>query len=207
MADSGTVNCSVCWEHFSDTSISICDSIHSTCSDDVGRLFQSWIKKPSTARPQCSQTELNLRDCIRFLSKKTLEAFHDRLLVSAKTRDQAEGTAPNEREINSSRKTRPQRGRCEFIGPQHAPEVDLVHRQERPQCKGEILLREGSIHIRYVRDRFTATQANRPSCMCGEQFCYRCGHVWDRCEGNYVCVDMFGNVGQIGCDMPAVWSP
>lgn len=98
MADGDTVNCSVCWEHVSDTNIITCNSIHAICGDDVERIFEVWIKNRITHRPQCFQAELTLRDCIRFLSRKTLEAYQDQLRTSAEAGSQAEAAAPDDEE-------------------------------------------------------------------------------------------------------------
>lgn len=78
----------VCLEHVDFRNIVICNNGHAICGEDVERIFQSWIVRPSLTRPRCCDDQLNLRDCMWLLSRDTVQAYHDRLRAladSAKT--------------------------------------------------------------------------------------------------------------------------
>ncbi|KAK5938449.1 hypothetical protein PMZ80_009419 [Knufia obscura] len=73
------IKCSVCWELTSDRNILVCNNNHTICGEDVRRLFEIWIKDRTTTRPQCFDTQFNIRNCVRFLRREILQEYHARL--------------------------------------------------------------------------------------------------------------------------------
>ena len=90
------VECVVCWEHVDFRNVVTCNHGHAVCGSDVERIFQTWIEQPSTTRPRCCDDQLNLRDCMRVLSRDTLQAYHDRLRALADSAKNAEYTGSDE---------------------------------------------------------------------------------------------------------------
>lgn len=82
----------VCLEHVDFHDVVTCNHGHAVCGGDVEKIFQTWIEQPSTTRPRCCDDQLTLRDCMRLLSRDTLQAYHDRLRALADSAKNAEYT-------------------------------------------------------------------------------------------------------------------